>query len=228
MLIAATHMSVSKREITMLRTTALATVLIGAVTAAHAAGPVSQPVEPIVQQPAPMQSPFWAGGYVGGQLGYAYGDFDLGNVDPRDFDNDSVIGGFHAGYLWEVSPGFYLGPEFQYDFADVTVTDPDTGGTASFDEIARLKLIAGYELGNGLLFGSAGIAYADFDGSVGGIFDGIDGGETSYVVGIGYDHRVSDNWTVGGEYQFHRFNNLGAGGEDVDVNTLHLRASYRF
>lgn len=211
----------------MLRTTALATVLTFAVTAAHAAGPVSTPVEPMVVQPAPVQSPFWAGGYVGGQLGYAYGNFDLGNVDPRDFDDDSVIGGFHAGYLWEVSPGFYLGPEFQYDWADVTVTDAG-GDTASFDEIARLKLIAGTEVGNGLLYGSAGIAYADFDGSVGGIFDGLNGSETSYVVGIGYDHRVGDNWTVGGEYMFHRFNSIGAGGEDVDVNTLHFRASYRF
>lgn len=212
----------------MLRSTALATILTGVVTAAHAAGPAPTPVEPAVAQPAPVQSPFWAGGYVGGQLGYAYGDFDIGSgTSLSDFDDDSVIGGFHAGYLWEVSPGFYLGPEFQYDFADVTITDPDTGGTASFDEIARLKLIGGYEIGNGLLFGSAGIAYADFD-SVGAVFDGFDGGESSYVLGLGYDHRVGDNWTVGGEYQFHRFNSAGASGEDVDVNTLHLRASYRF
>ena len=211
----------------MLRILAMAALMTSGVTAAHAAGP-AEPIQPIVMQPpVQAQSPFWEGGYVGGQLGYSYGEFDLGNADPRDFDDDSVIGGIHAGYLWSVGNGWYAGPEFQYDFADISVTDPDTGDTASFDEIARLKLIVGREVGNGLLYGSAGIAYANFD-DVGDLFDGFDGDETNFVVGIGYDYRVGDNWTVGGEYQFHRFNNIGAAGEDVDVNTIHLKASYRF
>ena len=209
----------------MFRTTLLAALLSTGAVAVHAAGPDITPMEPVVVQPA--VSPFWAGGYVGGQLGYSYGEFDLGSASINDFDDDNVIGGVHAGYLWEVSPGFYLGPEFQYDWADISVTNPN-GATASFDEIARLKLIAGYEVGNGLVFGSAGIAYADFEGTPGSIFDGFDGDDTNYVLGIGYDHRVGDNWSVGGEYQFHKFNNIGAQGEDVDVNTVHIRASYRF
>lgn len=212
----------------MFRTTLLSALLATTAVAVHAAGPVSAPVEPmVIQQTQPFATSFWQGGYVGGQLGYSYGDFDLGTVGISNFDDDSVIGGFHAGYLWDVGNGFYVGPEFQFDFADISVTDPDTGDTASFDEIARLKLIVGYEVGNGLIFGSAGIAYANFD-SVGAIFDGFAGSETNYVIGIGYDHRVGDNWSVGGEYMFHHFNDVGVGGGDVDVNTLHLRASYRF
>ena len=205
----------------MIRTVTIALLASTAAGAAFAGSmaPVAQ--EPVVYTPAPVPAaPFWEGGYVGGQIGYTYGEFDLGG----DFDDDSVIGGLTAGYLWSLGNGWYMGPEFQYDFADVTVTDPGTGNTASFDSIARLKLIAGYEVGNGMVYGSLGYAYADFDG-VGTL---IDGSGDSYVAGIGYDHRVSDNWTVGAEYMYHAFDGVGTGGGDVDVNTLHVKASYRF
>jgi len=211
----------------MLKTTTALTVLIVSTAGmAFAAGPEPTPVAPVVVAPPPP--PFWAGGYVGAQLGYAFSDFDLGSVtSPDDFNEDSVIGGITAGYLWDLGNGWYLGPEFQYDWADLSVADSTTGDSADFDEIARLKLIAGYELGNGLLFGSVGVAYASLD-SVGGVFDAIDGSDTSYVVGLGYDYRVGDNWTVGGEYQYHNFTGIGDAGGDVDVNTIHLRAMYRF
>lgn len=211
----------------MIRTTVAALLLSSSAGLAFAAGPEPTPVAPVVAA-QPAVAPFWAGGYVGGQIGYSYGDFDIDlGSRPGDFNNDSVIGGLTAGYLWEVADGWYLGPEFQYDFADISVTDKSSGDTASFDEIARLKLIVGYELGNGLLYGSAGIAYASFD-DAGTVFDGFDGSDTSYVVGLGYDYRVAENWTVGGEYMYHSFSGIGSAGGDVDVNTVHLKASYRF
>lgn len=110
--------------------------------------------------------------------------------------------------------------KFQYDWADLEITDADTGGTASFDEIARLKLIVGYELGQGMVYGSGGVAYGSLD-NAGDVFDGFDGSDTNWVLGFGYDHRVGDDWTVGGEYQYHDF-------DDLNVNTLHLKAAYRF
>lgn len=210
----------------MIRLTLASALLASTASIASAAGPV-EPVDPVIAQPLPVTASFWEGGYAGVQLGYSYGDFDVNTIGVGNFDDDSVIGGVNFGYLFSVGNGFYVGPEFQYDFADITVTDPGTGGTASFDSIARLKLIAGYEVGDGLVYGSAGVAYADFDGA-GALFSGFSGDDTNFVVGVGYDYRVGDNWTVGGEYQFHRFNDIGAGGEDVDVNTLHVKATYRF
>lgn len=208
----------------MLRTISLALLsvpLAGAVQAGNL-DPV-QPA-PVVSSPAPQASPAtdWSGGYVGAQLGYGYGDFSL---DPGDFDDSSVIGGIHAGYLWGFGNGWYVGPELQYDRADLTVTDPGTGDTGSFEEMARLKLVLGRELGqNGLLYGSAGLAY----GSVDGVDTFIDGSDGSYVLGLGYDHRLTEDWSVGVEYQYHDFDGIGAGGGDVAVNTVHLKAAYRF
>lgn len=206
----------------MIRTSALAILLLTGGGAAYAGGPQPAAPEPTVIAPAPQPAaPSWEGGYVGGQLGYGYGDFSL-NVD--DFDDSGVIGGVTAGYLWGFGDGWYAGPEFQYDWANLEVTDPGTGNTASFDEMARLKMILGHELGNGLLYGSAGLAYASVDGP-GTFFDGSDG---SYVLGVGYDWRVSEDWSVGLEYQYHDFDGIGDAGGDVAVNTLHVKAGYRF
>jgi outer membrane immunogenic protein len=206
--------------------TALYTALALAASAggAFAGNPAPAPVEPVVAVPVAAPAPFWEGAYVGAQLGYAYGDFEFSG---DTFDNDSAIGGLTAGYLWSLGNGWYLGPEFQYDWADITITDATSGGDATFEEIARLKLIAGYELGQGLLYGSAGIAYASLDG-VGSVFDGFDGSDTSWVVGLGYDYRIGDNWTIGAEYMYHSFTNIGSDGGDVDVNTLQVKGSYRF
>ncbi|GHF42971.1 outer membrane protein [Seohaeicola zhoushanensis] len=205
----------------MFRTLALVLAGTTAASTAFAGSPATPIVEPVVVAPAPVQvGSFWEGGYVGAQLGYTFGKFDLGG----SFDENSVIGGLTAGYLFNLGNGWYMGPEFQYDWADVTVTDPGTGNTATFDNMARLKLIGGKEMGNGLLYGSLGYAYGDFSG-VGTFFDGS---ANSYVVGVGYDWRVADNWTVGAEYMFHSFDDVGNGGGDVDFNTVHLKATYRF
>ncbi|MGI1662430.1 outer membrane protein [Palleronia sp. KMU-117] len=205
----------------MFRQASLAILLSTAAGAAFAAGPTPVPAEEVViVAPAPVAAA-WEGGYIGGQLGYAYGDFSL---DINDFDENNVIGGLTAGYLWSLGSGWYLGPEFQYDWTDLTVTDPDTGESASLDQMARLKLILGYEVGNGLLFGSAGFAYTSVDG----VSDFIDGSSDGYSLGLGYDWRMSDAWTLGGEYIYNSFDGIGSSGGDVDVNAVYLRAMYRF
>lgn len=210
----------------MLRTTALAIIMTATAGMAFAAGPAPVEAAPVVAAPAPAPAaaPFWEGAYVGGQVGYAFTDFDFGDltdaVTEFDTSDNGLIGGITLGYLWSLNNGWYLGPEFQYDRADLTATDADTGATIDFDEIARLKLIAGYEIGNGLAYGSAGVAYSSLDNGS-DIIDGFDGSDTNYVVGFGYDHRVGENWTIGGEYQYHDF-------DDLNLNTVHLKVAYRF
>lgn len=210
----------------MFRSSMITLISMSAAGAAYAAGPQPVSPEPMITAPTTYAAPAasWEGGYVGGQLGYAYGEFDP-SLNPNDFDGDSVIGGIYAGYLWSLGNGWYAGPEFSYDFADLSVTDPATNNTATFEEIARLKAVVGHELGaNGLLYGSAGLAYGSVDG-VGTFFDGSD---SSYVVGLGYDYRINDQWTAGIEYQYHDFDAIGNAGGDVAVNTLHAKVGYRF
>jgi len=211
----------------MIKTTALAVFMTSAATLASAQ---TSETAPIGSSPkfAFTGTTSWEGGYVGGQLGYSYSEFDIDTgANLGDLDDDQVIGGFTAGYLFALQNGFYIGPEFQYDFADLEVTDASTGDTASFEEIARLKLIVGRETGPGFLYGSLGVAYAELDG-FGSLADGFDGDDTSYSVGFGYDYPVGDAFTIGVEYQYHEFNGIGVGGGDVELNTLHLKGTYRF
>ena len=207
----------------MVRATVIAALLASTAGMASAGDVEAVAVAPVVAAPAPV-TPFWAGGYVGAQIGYAYSDFGFDNIDLGDASSDGVIGGLTAGYLWHLGGAWYLGGEAQYDWADLSVSDSETGASADFDEIGRLKAILGYELGNGLLYGSAGAAY----GSVNGNTDVFNGSETSWVVGIGYDWRVADNWTVGAEYMYHDFKGFGSGDTDIKLNTIHLKAAYRF
>ena len=199
-----------------------AAILVTSGSIAWAAGPTPTPPERIVAQLAPAIAPAgnWEGGYAGVQLGYGFGEFSL---DTDDFDTDGVIGGFHLGYLWQ-NGAWVFGPELQYDFADLAIDS--AGSTGNFDEIARLKMRVGRDMGRGLLYGSAGVAYANFDG-VSGITD-IDFSDPGYVIGVGYDYQMTDTWTLGAEYQHHMFDDFGTPDNDVDFGTVHLRASYQF
>lgn len=212
----------------MIRTAALIFLISSAAGAVFAAGPAPAPVVAAPTPPPAVVAPFWEGAYVGGQLGYSFSEFDVDTgAGPGDLDDDQFIGGITAGYLFSLNNGYYVGPEFQYDFADLSVTDAASGDTATFDEIARLKLIGGREIGNGLLYGTIGVAFASFD-SVGTVLDGFDGDDTSFALGFGYDHRVADNFTIGAEYIYHEFNGVGDSGNDVNLNAIYVKGAYRF
>ncbi len=191
---------------------------------AQAGSPEPAPVDTILTPvPAPVavdNSGDWAGGYAGVQLGYGTGDF---TTDADDYDSDGIIGGFHAGYMWDFGD-WVVGPELQYDFADLEIDS--AGGSGNFDEIARLNLRAGRDLGRGLIYGSAGVAYANFDGASGALSGDLD--DAGFTVGVGYDYQLNDTWTVGGQYQYHEFNDFGADGNDIDFGTVHLRATMNF
>ncbi len=195
-----------------------------AASAAMAGNIEPAPVEPALA-PAPVtySGSDWGGAYVGGQIGYGFGNFDLGAISPSDFDTDGVIGGLHVGYLWDLGD-WVVGPELQYDFSDLSFNE--ASGSGSFDGIARLKMRAGYDLGRSLLYGTAGVAYTNIDG-ISGIPD-IDYDDPGYVVGLGYDYKLTENWALGAEYQHHIFDDFGADGNDLDFGTVHVRASFQF
>ncbi|MDW4497559.1 outer membrane beta-barrel protein [Sulfitobacter sp. D35] len=188
-------------------TTVLATPLMAGDLVEAPVEPV--PVAPVATPPVDYGSD-WGGFYGGVQLGY--GDVS-GDGGLDGIDGDDTFYGVHVGYNHDFG-NWVAGAELDYDKMDIDIGD----GAATVDDVTRLKLKGGYDLGNTLVYATAGSAMAST--SV--------GDDTGPFYGLGVSYKVTDNWLVGGEVLRHEFDGLGADGNDASANTVSLRASYKF
>lgn len=179
------------------------------------AGGLAQPVpEPVVTAPAPVVKQTvdgnWGGGYVGLQLGY-------GKMNSDPADASGAIGGVHGGYRWDLGKAV-LGAELDYNGSKIDTDNPD----AKLKDLARLKLSAGYDMGRSLVYVSAGPAHAKAD------YAGDSYSDTGWFAGVGLDYQLSDQWTLGGEALYNKFDNFDKTGVDLDGTTVQLKAAYHF
>lgn len=183
---------------------------------AFAGGPVAVADEPaIVPVAAPYVAPGldWSGAYVGAQLGY-------GNVDSNGagLNGNDWFGGVHAGYRWDLGT-WVAGTELSYDATNIGL-----GAVAGneLSDVLALKLQAGREIGNSLVYGTLGAAQAKATVGAASLRD------TGLVYGVGFDYAVSDRWTVGGEVSQHRFSNFDGTTTDFDATTVKAKVGLRF
>ena len=181
---------------------------------ALAGGPTAVPAEPVIEPPAPAIVPAsdWSGFYAGAQLGY--GDVDSNGAG---LDGNGFLGGIHGGYRWDFGQ-FVFGTELDYDATDISLA----GGTSSLDDVTRVKLIGGADLGSSLLYATTGAAYAT--ATIGPVARSDDG----WFYGAGVTHAINDQWTIGGELLQHNFDNFDGTGVDLDALTATARVSFRF
>ncbi len=182
---------------------------IGFGSAAFAGNLADPIVETPVAQPVYEALPVtgdWTGFYGGLNLGYT--DIDgSGNADG----NGNTYG-VHVGYDYDFG-NYVMGAELEYDKTDI-----DLNGGATADNVARLKLRAGYDLGKTLIYATAGAARLDTSF----------GNDTGGFVGVGMAYKVTDSFTMGAELLEHRFDDIGGTGVDADATTFNLRGSFRF
>ncbi|WP_460273649.1 outer membrane protein [Celeribacter sp. ULVN23_4] len=187
---------------------ALATL---ALTAPAFAGGYSEPVveQPVMAAPVPVAvGTDWTGGYAGATLGYGWAD---GALD----DSDDMTYGVFGGYDYDFG-NFVLGGELEYNATELE------NDTADLDNLTRLKLRAGYDMGKTLVYGVVGAAYAEAD------IDGSSYSDTGYVYGIGMDYLMTDNIAVGAELLQNEFDGFDGSGSDLSATTLGARVSFRF
>lgn len=188
--------------------------LLAAMTPALAGGYTAPVVEPVVAAPAPVvvAGRDWTGFYAGGQLGYGEA-----SADGLSDDASGAFGGVHAGYLHDFG-NWVLGGELAYSGADISLDTPD----ASVDSMLLAKLKVGADMGQWLLYGTAGAGH--YEASVAG----TDYSDTGYFAGLGADYALNDSWTVGAEVLRHWADDFDGTGVDGDMTTLGMRASFRF
>jgi len=181
---------------------------------AFAGGMATPEPEAVLSLPPMVMAPSadWSGFYVGVQLGY--GDIDSNGAA---LDGDGNLAGIHGGYRWDFGQ-FVAGAELDYDQTQI---DLGIAG-ASLDNVARLKLIGGADLGRALVYGTAGVAMANATVGGAGLSD------TGYFVGAGVGYAISDRWTVGGELLQHKFDDFDGTGVDLDATTVTARVAMKF
>jgi len=194
---------------TMIKTLGAVTVATFVLGSAAFAGTLEEPI--VETAPAPTVAPVvassdWTGLYGGLNLGY--GDYDA----DGGLDGDDVTYGVHFGYDYDFGD-YVLGAEIEYDESDISL-----GGGEEINNVTRGKLRAGYDLGNTLVYATAGVAYVDTSF----------GNQTGGFAGVGAAYKATENITVGGEILQNRFNNVGSTTNDIDATTFNLRLGYRF
>lgn len=182
-------------------------ILSAALTAiafAPAANAADMPTRPLYKYQPEIAPVFnWSGFYVGGHVGYGFGD-----------DIDGFLGGVQAGYNWQFSRNIVFGIE-----ADIAGTDINgsTGGINShIDYLGTARARIGYVWDRTMIYGTGGFAFSR--AAAGGLHDT----DTGYALGAGLEWAYSNAWTLKAEYMYH---DLGAG---FDVSTVKFGANYRF
>jgi outer membrane immunogenic protein len=193
------------------------TIIAALAAPAFAGGPTEVIPEPVIA-PTPVPAPVntggeWGGFYAGAGLGY--GDI---SSSTNTLDGDGILGGVQAGYRYDFGTAV-VGGELEYDITDIAL-----GATAGdqLNSVARVKAMAGADLGRFLVYGTAGFAYADAD--VGGAELADDG----WFAGLGADYALSDRLSVGAEALAHQFDDFDASGVDLDATTVKARVNFRF
>ncbi len=171
---------------------------------------------PVVEAPvaapvvAPVSSPDgdWTGGYVAGQLGWGHSKFG-------GLDNDSAVYGLRGGYDYDFGK-FVLGANLDWNKVDADL------GADTVNDIARLGLRAGYDMGRTLVYVAAGAARANVDTPTGSV------DEDGFYAGVGMDYAINDRWTVGGEILQNRFTDFNGTNSTLSTTTAGLNVGFRF
>jgi opacity protein-like surface antigen len=185
--------------------------------------------------PAVAQTTNWTGPYVGLQGGYGWGDSNGGLTIsgfpiPYHPHPDGVIGGGHAGYLWQWGH-WVFGAEGDLEGADITGSDTEThiaNKVESRNNLdASLRGKAGFAIDRVLLYGTAGVAFGQVKTEYscptcnhptgpGSPYDVTSGVRIGWTAGAGAEFTVTPKWSVAAEY---RYTDLGSKGFADPVTT---------
>jgi outer membrane immunogenic protein len=184
----------------------------------------------------------WTGGYIGGQVGYAWGD---GHADDTfgaytDPDPDGFLGGVYIGYNHQFSNNVVIGGELDVVYADVEGTDDvfDAGGipVAQYTQelkwsgAARVRL--GYAVDRFLPYLAGGVAFGKIEGGNTGDTDEFSDTYTGWTIGAGTEYAFTDNLIGRVEYRYTDFGEesfqSGVVSQELSTNEVRFGIAYKF
>lgn len=198
----------------------------------------------------------WSGAYIGGQVGYAWGDVDphpLGYPDwpPTDIRPDGILGGVFAGYNLQLDGGLVVGADSNFSLASIasesvwigldgSPTKPEQLNFTRVEWTANLRGRVGYAFDRALLFVAGGLAVANVhidDMTDGNRRPSLDETLTGWTVGVGMDYAFTNSLFGRVEYRYSDFGTVPNSyvysdwvSYDVDIKThdLLVGVAYKF
>jgi outer membrane immunogenic protein len=232
----------------MLRSLLLSTAAAVALsTGAFAADIPSRAPPPVYVPPAPIFT--WTGVYVGGQIGYGWGQNNtsfgdnFGDYASLSYTSSGVIGGAHIGYNLQLSQ-FVIGLEGDVDGTSIGKNysgslpygtslvgsgflDAPLGGNINVNVHhnieGSIRGRIGYAWDRVLLYATGGVAFGGFSGNVSGNFPGgVYLPNTDFATAFGpFGGSASASQTRVGW-------TVGGGIEYAVTNNWSVRAEYRY
>jgi outer membrane immunogenic protein len=216
--------------------------MIGVASAADL--PVKGPVYKAV--PAPVFN--WTGFYVGGTVGYGWGDNrhfnETTGIGSQSFDVDGFVAGATLGYNWQ-TPGsrWVWGLELDVSYSDINGVLPVAPGFGCGGGcITDLKWFGtfrgrlGYAFDRSMIYATGGLAFGEVEGSIVGV--ATKGSETAlgWTVGAGIEFAIAPRWSMKAEYLYVLLNEaqyaVVAGTnvvvDDLNFSVVRLGVNYRW
>lgn len=179
----------------------------------------------------------WGGLYVGALIGGAWGGVNTTGLGLGEFDTSGLQAGLVGGYNFQMG-NVVAGLEIDSMWGDIdgSKTSGAVDADALHDWLSSMRFRLGYSFGSWMLYGTAGLAFSDFD-----IAAGTPGFERTksetlfgYAVGAGVDYALTPNLSLKADVLYYGFEDvsvatpLGTLNADPDVTTFRAGVTYRF
>lgn len=188
---------------------------------AMAADLPSRAPPPVYIPPAPIFT--WTGVYIGGQIGYTWGQINtqlgdrFGNVTALNTQGNGVIGGAHIGYNLQLNQ-FVIGLEGSVDGTSLSKSRSAyhfvpgfgsvwTTASSSLPVQGSIRGRLGYAWDRVLVYATGGVAFAGVNGSIQTNYgyDSTSATRVGWTVGGGLEYAVTNNWSIRAEYRYSQF-----------------------
>jgi outer membrane immunogenic protein len=188
---------------------------------------------PAYRPPPPPPIPYfsWTGFYAGAHVGVGWSDGDGGS------SSSTFLGGGQVGYNYQINQ-WVLGLE-----ADISGTTQNSGSATAgglsasgtgFGWVSTLAPRFGYAVDRWLVYGKFGGAWAHATGTANIAVNGVvvntisvNSNVSGWVLGIGTEYALRDNWTAKFEYNMMDFGSDGPFA-DTKFHVFKAGLNYRF
>ncbi len=177
---------------------------------------------PYTVKAPPMSIYSWAGPYVGGNLGYGWGDTTNNPTEPSGF-----LGGVQAGYNFQSGQLVFGGEaDLQLNAAE----DVFAPWKFSNPWFGTVRGRIGYAWNNFLFYGTGGLAFGNIRGQAGALTENHQ--SIGWTVGVGAEYGITQNWSAKVEYLYVDLadRNFAITGvpNGYEFNVLRVGVNYRF